>query len=42
MKDLLGELKGNFEDLIVGLMWTPYEYDALTLKNAMRVRNGNY
>jgi annexin A7/11 len=34
IKQLIAELKGNFEDLIVALLYTPDEYDATSLRNA--------
>lgn len=36
VKELKSELSGKFEDVIVGLMMTPVEYDASELKRAMK------
>lgn len=38
VKELKSELSGKFEDVIVGLMMTPVEFDASELKRAMKVR----
>jgi len=35
IKDLINELSGNFEDLILALMYTQGEFDARELQNAM-------
>lgn len=35
IKELISELRGNFEDLIVALMYTPGEFDARELQHAM-------
>jgi len=37
IKELVDELRGNFEDLVVALMYTPAEYDCRELDYAMRV-----
>lgn len=36
IKELKSELSGHFEDVIVGLMMTPAEYDAFELRRAMK------
>lgn len=36
IKELVDELKGNFEDLVVALMFSPAEYDVRELDYAMR------
>jgi annexin A7/11 len=36
VKELISELRGNLEDVIVALMYTPAEYDARELRNAMQ------
>ena len=40
-KDLIGELKselsGHFEDVVLGLLMTPTEYDAHELRTAVKV-----
>jgi annexin A7/11 len=35
VKELISELRGNLEDLIIALMYTPGEFDARELQNAM-------
>lgn len=35
IKELISELRGNLEDLVVALMYTPGEFDARELNNAM-------
>ncbi len=37
MKDLKDELSGNYEDVILALMMSPPDYDATTLRKAMKV-----
>ena len=36
-KELKGDLSGNFEDVIVGLMTPKEEYDATIIHNAVKV-----
>ena len=36
--DLKSELSGDFENVMVGLMKTPADYDASELKSAIKVR----
>ena len=38
ISDLKSELSGNFEELVLGLMMTPSEYDADAVYNAIKVR----
>jgi len=35
--DLKSELSGDFEDVMVGLMMTPADYDAYEIKRAIKV-----
>ncbi len=37
MKELKSELRGNLEDVIVSMMYTLAEFDAIELRNAMKV-----
>lgn len=36
VKELVSELRGNLEDVIVWMMYTPAEFDAVELRNAMQ------
>ena len=38
MKDLKYELGGHFEDIVVALMMPPADYDATSLRKAVKVR----
>jgi len=38
LKDLKYELGGHFEDIVIAMMTPPAEYDATSLRKAIKVR----